>query len=717
MSFLYPLFLAGAVAMGLPILLHMIRRHTRNRVTFSSLMFLHTTMPRFRNRSRIENWPLLILRCLILCLLALAFARPFFPAPLAEGPGRLGRRLVLLVDTSASMRRPGMWDQALSQARSVLRDADPSDRVCIMSFDRETRTLMGFEQWEAVDLAQRASVAAQHLSELSPSWALTHLGSALVTAAEAIEDDEVNAEQQPIGSRQIVLVSDLQQGSDLDALRSYEWPAGLTLTVKAVPSPGLTNAALHLVTSRDPLTGPGADDRPRVRVTNSSDAAGEQFQLHWADDASAEASSRTVDVYVPPGSSTLVQAPDGTEVSAARRLVLSGDDQDFDNTLYLAPHLKQQIDILYLGRDDPDDPKDMLYYVRQAFSATGATEFRITSRSSQVALAAADIETAQIIIAADAMAPENVSALRRYVEQGRTLLLVMRSAETAGTLADLAGLDNLECREADVDRYAMLSRLEFNHPLLAPFSDPRFGDFTRIHFWKYRRLDLTNHPATRVLAWFDSNDPAWFEKPVGRGTLLVLTCGWHPADSDLALSSKFVPLLYSVLDYSGVLTGRQLQYFVGDPVPLPSRVASAPANVTIRKPDRSVVTLDGEQQTFAWADLPGIYRMESAAGATSFAVNLAPSESRTDPMPIEDLEDLGVVQSSSAGLALADSGVAAQAKQVSDFVEMEDQQKLWRWVLIVVLAALLIETWLAGWLTRARPVETQDSASLPSNKG
>ena len=65
MSFLYPLFLAGITAISLPIILHLIRRHTRKRVTFSSLMFLRTTVPRFKNRSRLENLPLLILRCII----------------------------------------------------------------------------------------------------------------------------------------------------------------------------------------------------------------------------------------------------------------------------------------------------------------------------------------------------------------------------------------------------------------------------------------------------------------------------------------------------------------------------------------------------------------------------------------------------------------------------------------------------------------------------
>jgi len=35
MSFLFPLFLAGSLVVAVPILLHMIRRHTRERVTFS----------------------------------------------------------------------------------------------------------------------------------------------------------------------------------------------------------------------------------------------------------------------------------------------------------------------------------------------------------------------------------------------------------------------------------------------------------------------------------------------------------------------------------------------------------------------------------------------------------------------------------------------------------------------------------------------------------
>ena len=85
MSFLAPLFLAGAAAIALPILFHLIRKTTHEKTIFSSLMFLLATPPRVTRRSRLENLWLLLLRCLAFCLLALGFARPFLQKPFAAG--------------------------------------------------------------------------------------------------------------------------------------------------------------------------------------------------------------------------------------------------------------------------------------------------------------------------------------------------------------------------------------------------------------------------------------------------------------------------------------------------------------------------------------------------------------------------------------------------------------------------------------------------------
>ncbi len=707
MSLLYPLFLVGIAAVALPILLHMIRRHTRERVTFSSLMFLRPTLPRFRSRSRLEHVLLLIVRCAVLCFLAFAFARPFLRQPATASPAESGKRVVLLIDTSASMRRAGLWARALDEAKSVLRDAGPADRLCVMSFDQGTRTVIGFEQWETMDLGQRASITAQELAKLSPGWSATDLGHALVTAAEALEDDEANEGGQSQAERQIVLVSDLQQGSKLDALLAYEWPQGLGLLAKAIPCQAATNASLQLVTNRDSLAPTRDDDLPDIRITNSPDATIDRFQLRWAD--MTESTPRAaLDVYVAAGHSTVVRAPAKPDRQAAGRLILTGDDQDFDNTLYVMPELRRQVNVLYVGGDDPNDTAGMLYYLRQAFGTGKAWTSRISPRSGNAILNPTDIDTAHLIVVTDPLNPQNIVPLRHYLESGKPLLLAMKSAEAVTALPGLAGISEIEAQEAETNRYAMLGRLEFDHPLLKPFSDPRFGDFTRIHFWKYRRVDLATCPGARVLARFDNNDPAWFEVPVGRGTLLVWTSGWQPADSDLALSSKFVPLLYGALEYGGALATHQAQYFVGDPVPMPSQMSPGAADVQILKPDGSTVSLGRDQQAFAQTDLPGIYSIsDSTRGANPqfFAVNLPAAESRTDPMPIEDLEKLGV---SLKPTTAAVSDATRLAARHNSFSEMESQQKLWRWVLAVMFLLLLIETWLGGWLTRASPAAERE---------
>jgi hypothetical protein len=465
----------------------------------------------------------------------------------------------------------------------------------------------------------------------------------------------------------VVLISDLQQGSDLSALLAYEWPEDVELAIKTIPCKEPTNASLQLVTKRDPLAAPRSTEAMSVRVFNSAEAVKTHFQLRWDGETTA-----STDFYTPPGQSVVVQAPARADFSTATKLVLSGDDQDFDNALYVAPPLERPVSILYVGDGDPNDPKAMLYYVRQAFAPFS----QVASWPGREALDEADVTAANLVVVADAMPQANAATLRRYLESGRTVLFVMQSAEAAATLAGLTGIDRLDCREAEVERYAMLDSIDFKHPLLAPFSDPRFGDFTRIHFWKHRRLDLGDHPQTRVLARFDSDAPAWIEIPVGRGTLLVWTSGWNPADSDLALSSKFVPLLYSVLEHGGTLAERQSQYFVGDAVPVSSG------------------------QIPSQADQPGIHTTQSPAGSRTFAVNLSPSESRTEPMAVEDIERMGISLEPVSDVTPANGERAAQQ---GSFTQMESQQKLWRWVLIAALAMLLIEIWLGGWLSRSAP--------------
>jgi hypothetical protein len=170
-----------------------------------------------------------------------------------------------------------------------------------------------------------------------------------------------------------------------------------------------------------------------------------------------------------------------------------------------------------------------------------------------------------------------------------------------------------------------------------------------------------------------------------------MTSGWRPADSQLALSSKFVPLLHQILEVSAGLDSGQAQFFVGDPVMLPADEGRGARSV--RTPGGEKVPLAAGATLFTGTDQPGLYLLEGAGGARPFAVNLDPAESATAPLALEALERLGLAPGRSPS---ASAGPArTQAGDQAFLGGLEQQQRLWRWFLVAALLALLAETWLA----------------------
>lgn len=695
MSFLAPLFLVGALAVAAPIVFHLIRRTSREKVTFSSLMFLQPTPPRVTRSSKVENIFLLILRCLALCLLALGFSRPFIQKPVAADPAAgQGERILVLLDASASMRRDGLWADAQGKAEQTVRRVTPSDSLAVYLFDRGTRPILSFEQWAATPAADRINVALERIAAARPGWAGTHLGPSMLAAVDALEDTSGKAREKVASRRRIVLISDLQEGARLDGLQGFEWPRGVEVSVESVKARRPTNAGLQLLAEQDESVKPSGDNEIKVRIANSSDAKREQFQVGWARPGETTFSAPPVDAYVPPGQSRVFTAPRRPGGQASPLLRLTGDEEDFDNVVhYLAPRT-EQIKVIFVGNDDPGDSQRLLYYLQRAFPQTRRQNVQVIASPPDAPLPPDALVNTPLVVVADALSPSAGASVRTFLETGGTVLFVVKSITLAQSLGELSGLSSVSAEESQGGNYALLGQLDFDHPLLAPFADPRFSDFTKIHFWKYRRLDPAQFAASRMIARFDGGAPALMQVPVGKGSLLVLTSGWNPADSQLALSSKFVPLLYSLLDLGGGMKSQMAQYTIGDPVAL--NATNTSQSVVVRNPE-GIETTVAPPGRFSETALPGLYDVVTGSSTQRFAVNLDPTESRTSPMTLEELERLRLpLQSSQIQNAKADE----QKKLNLQSTELEQRQKLWRWLLVAALIVLIAETWLAGWLTR-----------------
>jgi hypothetical protein len=184
---------------------------------------------------------------------------------------------------------------------------------------------------------------------------------------------------------------------------------------------------------------------------------------------------------------------------------------------------------------------------------------------------------------------------------------------------------------------------------------------------------------------------------------LILTAGWQPEDSQVAVSSKFVPLMWSLLELSGGIANAPTQFFVGDKIAL----ALERGATSVHAADGTNVPLPADTREFEATTQPGIYETAGGAKPMRFAVNLDPNESRTTPLSPDELEHLGVPIAQPKTAATT----SVQDKRMMQAVEAENRQKLWRWFIAATLAVLLAESALAGWATRKSTLQTEEVAT------
>jgi len=428
-----------------------------------------------------------------------------------------------------------------------------------------------------------------------------------------------------------------------------------------------------------------------VRVVNAANSKDEQFYLAWSvNSASAKSqSSSETAVYVPAGQSRVVKLPRPEESLAADRIVLRGDDDEFDNTFFVIPPRKQQVTIVYFGDDPAKDRQGQRYYLEIATSDDPLRHVKIeTPATNEGPKFLATQPPPQLVIMTTTLPAQLFAQLRQFVENGGTIILAPEDEEAAKQITSLN--DNIEfAPKSAASDYLLLGEIDFTHPLFAPFANPRYSDFTKIHFWKHRSLALKENATTRVIAKFDNGEPAIMERPVGRGRMIVFASGWQPEESQLALSTKFVPMMGTLLDMAcgpsaslaGVTVGQSVN-FAG---------LSDDQSLVVHKPDGAETAIIRGAAAFDEVDQPGVYEIRGTATPTFFAANLVAGESNTAPLELEKLEQLGVNMKS----VLSRKQELDRKRQERD-TELESRQKIWRWLLAGVLGVLVLETFLAG---------------------
>lgn len=620
MAFLAPLFLAALAAVALPVLLHLRKNRPKETVAFSSLMFLEESPPVTKTRSRLQDILLLILRCLAIGLLILAFARPFFPAkdkPAASADGAAMN--FILIDSSASMRGEPSG-RALKMAETLINGFSDKDWIAVASYSDRLRLMLDPERARAVAPGERKSSALTVLPAVKADWRSTKLDTALLAALAAAGDES---------TLKIHLIGDLQKGTTLERLRGEIWPGAVQVIPHPVtPEDGWTNVGVRML--------PFENQVQRVRVSNSEGSAKSDFTLAWG------SSGEAIQVSVPPGESAVFEAP--ANLPAEGKITLTGDDFTYDNEVSWVTPIRPVARVWFPDQTQAADTTGGAYFLNRALQSTPDYAVEITATPPKESPALTIIS--------------GTADVTPILNAGGNVLFTVRDAASVSAIGGILGFKSGESREAAVKNHVVLGEIDFKSTVFAPFADARYSDFSSIRVWKYRVLPADLVSKGNVLARFDSGDPAWVSFTLGKGTLHVLTTTWRPADSQLALTTKFPPLLHGLLSQAMIRTG-----------------------------ERGPVLVDDARET------PGIHR----SGSTVVSVQLYPAESERTPLPESELRALGLPLDPPKDLARS----AEVAKELSN-AEQESRQRVGWWLLVGAAVFFLAETLYAG-LAGKRP--------------
>ncbi|MFQ6133950.1 MAG: VWA domain-containing protein, partial [Armatimonadota bacterium] len=313
MSFLTPLALIFA-GLSIPIiLLYMLKLRRRDVLVSSTLLWQRLLRDREANApwQRLRRNLLLLLQLLVLALLTLALARPFFPVPSV-----VSGSVVILLDASASMQatdvEPTRFDAALRVTREIIGGLGAGDVATLVAVGPQPQVLaLATNDRALLRRALEDAVPSNGPADWEAAFALASAGlaGAADTQAVIISDGALPETLPPLpGQVRFVSVgpSTLRQAGVV-SLSNHQDGAG------SGRGGGSDNLAITALATREGAEGP----QVFLRVINYGDGDAEPLVEFSADGALFDARRLLVPAHGS-GSLTITDLPYDLQVLQAR---------------------------------------------------------------------------------------------------------------------------------------------------------------------------------------------------------------------------------------------------------------------------------------------------------------------------------------------------------------------------------------------------------------
>ena len=653
MGFLSPWFLAGLLAVGLPLWLHLLRQYRRTPQPFSSLMFFERRVQASSQHRRLRYLLLLALRLALLVLLALAFANPF----INRTKDVAGKRTltVIAIDRSFSMRAGNRMQQAKNDAQRLIAGLGGRELLQAIAFDSHVENMTAPE-------LDKGSVTAT-IQSVQPSDNFSSLGE-LARALRVMAQNN--------GMHQNVhLFSDMQQTSMPSNFRDLALGPNNSLQLHPVGQSAAPNWAVETVT-----TSAHVYDVHRTQLTATvagwqTPAATQKVDLVLAGKVIA-----SKEVSVPANGHASVEflafdVPYGTHRGTVR--ITPRDALPSDDEFVFSLERSDPRRVLFLYADGRS--REAFFYKTALDSATDtglSVEPLPVERVSE-----RDLSKYAFIVLNDLGELDGglTQKLCGYVQHGGAALIVLGPATVRSGRLPLSSSGRL----AEVRQVQGVGFVDNQSPALAGA-----GRFENVQF--FQAAHMTPKANDRVLAKLADESPLLVEERMGEGRALVFASTLDNSTNDFPLHAGFLPFVAQTGRYLAGAEDTPSSVLVGTPVTLRRTRDESTAADVVGPDGRHELSLAESTKALSF-DLNegGFYEVQRANGQRHL---LAAHADRRE-------SDLTAITPETLDL-WRNTGSTAVAAKTGTMTAETRPWSMWRYVMTLVLVAAALESLFAS---------------------
>jgi len=666
MRFLYPNMLWGLLALLIPIAVHLFNFRRHKLVYFSNTAVLRNIQQENAKTRKLKYLVTLLLRCLFIAALVLAFAFPYKPEKQIAMDAE-DHLVGIYVDNSMSMKgqsqRTTLIEDARQSARDLVHKLSPSSRYLLMTNSFEIQNEYPMNQEEMLD----------QLDRMNPDGAPVPMG-------EVVDRFEMLVKQHGFSTSTLFVYSDFQQNTfDLSAAKADT--AMQVVVVPMIPE-FKTNLYVDSVWLSSPIVQSGLANELMVRVVNQGDKEVKGLPVNFTMNGNLAAST-TVDL-----------EKNGTAELSMQFVIEEGGEQrcsvglmdhpiTFDDRYDFVLSAKPSLSVVELGTEP----------THCALLFEDDEQFRYTlmepSRFDLGTLAQAQL----LIVNETAKLNETLQqALLDAVSAGASLMVFPNLDDPN---ANVYLFEKLGLRPVEVDtNTTAVEDLALQHTF---FSDmildmPQFPDLPKVR----QHIRLKSNGIPTPLLTLKNGDPLMLSATVGKGQAFVMATALSPAWSDLADNALFVPMMVKAAFLGGKMD--RIAYTIGKDkmLVLSDLNLEGDRQFIFANPDRSFELMpasevrNGKVYLYLNDNLPeaGFYDLHVNDTLNRvMAWNESRLESRMDFADRDTIEPQWTKAGFNVAAVLDTSDFAS-----ADLVEaMAHQSAQWKWFALIALLALLGE--------------------------